>query len=148
MKGKTNPANNGKVRLSQHFYLREFTYSRVAIDNGIDNCTPPLQVVRALRRLCIQLLEPLRASCGNRPMHILSGYRCPVLNRRVGGALLSQHLTGEAADLYMTDFSLLLNTLRSRNSPDFDQAIYYSKRNFVHLSYSFTGKNRRQLIYL
>lgn len=43
-------------------------------------------------------LELLRKAVG-RPIVIRSGYRCPVHNRRVGGALRSQHLYGRAADL-------------------------------------------------
>ncbi|WP_085537621.1 D-Ala-D-Ala carboxypeptidase family metallohydrolase [Massilibacteroides vaginae] len=147
MKQKSNELSNGEIRLSEHFRLQEFTYSRVAIENGIENA-PPLQVIEALRNLCVRLLEPLRVCCGNCPMHILSGYRCSLLNKRVGGVSSSQHLTGEAADLYMTDFGLLIRTLRSVNSPEFDQAIYYVNRNFVHLSYSSTGINRQQLIYV
>lgn len=147
MKEITDPSSCGEVRLSEHFHLKEFIYSRVAIDNGINN-TPPPKVIEALRNLCLRLLEPLRSCCGNCPMHIQSGYRCPALNKCVGGVALSQHLTGEAADLYMTDFRPLLKTLRSTNAPEFDQAIFYSNRNFIHLSFSFAGKNRRQLINL
>ena len=43
-------------------------------------------------------LELLRAIIG-RPLPIVSGYRCPVHNRRVGGGRRSQHLLGKAADI-------------------------------------------------
>ncbi|AQS60252.1 hypothetical protein B0537_14920 [Desulforamulus ferrireducens] len=36
---------------------------------------------------------------GARPVIITSGYRCPAHNRAVGGARLSQHLYGNAADI-------------------------------------------------
>lgn len=147
MKEKNNPFTTDAIRLSTHFGLQEFTYSRVAIDNGINNRPTP-QVIDALHLLCVRLLEPLRACCGNKPMHILSGYRCVELNKRVGGVSRSQHLTGEAADIYMADLKPLLQTLRSAEAVEFDQAIYYINRNFVHLSYSFAGKNRRQIIYI
>jgi zinc D-Ala-D-Ala carboxypeptidase len=42
-------------------------------------------------------LELLRARVGT-PLPILSGYRCPVHNRQVGGAPHSLHLGGAAAD--------------------------------------------------
>lgn len=145
MKKTIDVSNCGQVRLSEHFCLSEFIYSRVAIDNGIDN-TPPPPVIEALRQLCVRLLEPLRARCGHSPMRVTSGYRCPELNKRVGGVSQSQHLTGEAADIYMADFRLLLCTLRSADAPEFDQAIYYPKRNFIHLSFSISRSNRRQML--
>lgn len=43
-------------------------------------------------------LEQLRAIVG-RPLKIVSGYRCPWWNARVGGAPQSRHLKGDAADL-------------------------------------------------
>lgn len=132
--------------LSEHFRLSEFTYSRVAIENGIDN-TPPPEVVQALQALCRLVLEPLREKAGGQPMHILSGYRCAELNRRVGGVVRSQHLTGEAADVYMVSLRRLLQVLRLPGAPEFDQAIFYPKRNFIHLSYSLSGRNRKQILY-
>lgn len=44
-------------------------------------------------------LEGLRKICGGRPLNIISGYRCPRCNKRVGGATASRHLTGQAADI-------------------------------------------------
>jgi len=46
-----------------------------------------------------QRLEVLRTICGNRPIRIIDGYRCPPHNRAVGGAPNSQHLYGAAADI-------------------------------------------------
>jgi uncharacterized protein YcbK (DUF882 family) len=45
----------------------------------------------------VQVLERIRALSGA-PLRILSGYRCPVHNRAVGGAIGSQHTHGTAAD--------------------------------------------------
>ncbi len=46
----------------------------------------------------IQKLEALRSIFG-KPIHINSGYRCAKHNRQVGGATLSQHRYGRAADI-------------------------------------------------
>ena len=43
-------------------------------------------------------LEQLRAIV-KAPVTILSGYRCPDHNRKVGGAPMSQHVQGIAADV-------------------------------------------------
>jgi hypothetical protein len=44
-----------------------------------------------------QLLEDVRDIVG--PFIVTSGYRCPTLNKLVGGQTNSQHLRGEAADI-------------------------------------------------
>ncbi len=44
-------------------------------------------------------LERLRSICADRPLEIVSGWRSAATNRKVGGALLSQHLYGRAADI-------------------------------------------------
>jgi len=133
------------IQLSEHFRLADFIYSRVAIEKGLANDPPP-EGVKALRALCVNLLEPLRARCGDCPMHVLSGYRSPELNRLVGGVPRSQHQKGEAADIYMPEIDRLVEVLRSPEAPLFDQAIFYSHRNFVHLSFKAYGKNRRQFL--
>jgi len=46
----------------------------------------------------LDALEELRAAAGA-PIIVLSGFRCPAHNSRVGGSLKSRHLTGQAADL-------------------------------------------------
>lgn len=43
-------------------------------------------------------LERLRAIVG-KPLKIVSGYRCPWWNAKVGGAKASQHMKGTAADI-------------------------------------------------
>lgn len=53
--------------------------------------------VKLERSLCDHL-EALR-SLIRRPLPIVSGYRCPTHNARVGGAPRSQHLLGRAADI-------------------------------------------------
>ena len=52
-----------------------------------------------LAYLCHMVLQPLRDRFG--PIRITSGYRCPELNRAVGGVKNSQHLQGEAADIHL-----------------------------------------------
>ena len=49
----------------------------------------------------IEALETIRDFTGI-PMHITSGYRCAKHNAEVGGADDSAHLTGEAADFWVS----------------------------------------------
>ena len=130
------------MKISEHFNLSEFTYSRVAITAGIDNM-PPIEVIERLRVLTIRLLEPVRKHCAA-PLHITSGYRCESLNKRIGGVANSQHLTGEAVDIYTPDLAGMYEYLKSVEAPEYDQAIYYKRKNFIHLSLNVEGQNRRQ----
>lgn len=85
------------LRLSAHFTLAEFERSATAQAHGIDNRVPS-QYIPALQQLCREILEPLRAFAGQ-PIIITSGYRCNLLNVKVGGVYASQHTLGEAADI-------------------------------------------------
>lgn len=87
------------MKLTEHFTLSEFESSETAAKCGIDNRVPS-HLIPALQNLCKQVLEPLRAFVG-KPIVITSGYRCPQLNVKVGGALSSQHTLGLAADLQL-----------------------------------------------
>ena len=85
------------MRLTEHFKLSEFTNSSTATARGIDN-TPNEQQIANLKHICEEILEPLRAFAGQ-PIIIGSGFRCPALNKAVGGVKNSQHMTGEACDI-------------------------------------------------
>lgn len=88
------------MQLTEHFTLEEFTTSSTAKARGIDNSVSSQRIIENLRNLCEQVLEPLR-SYANQPITISSGYRCKALNKVVGGARNSQHMTGEAADIHI-----------------------------------------------
>lgn len=94
---------NDTMPLTEHFHLAEFVRSTTATELDICN-EPPAHVVRNLQALCENVLEPLRQHFGEWVI-IASGYRSAELNAAVGGALLSQHITGEAADIHLPDFS-------------------------------------------
>lgn len=50
-----------------------------------------------------QAFEAVRAACGDVPITVLSAYRTPAHNARVGGAPKSQHVQGRALDLRVPD---------------------------------------------
>lgn len=65
----------GRVRLSENFFMRDFLYSEVANLYGIPNIPDePDLAIASGRALCINLLEPLRATFGR--ISIRSAYRC------------------------------------------------------------------------
>jgi uncharacterized protein YcbK (DUF882 family) len=46
-----------------------------------------------------EVFELVRFECGSKPIQVISGYRTPKHNRRIGGAPKSQHLQGRALDI-------------------------------------------------
>lgn len=97
------------IKLSPHFTLDELCSSRTAKLYHIDN--NPGYVERAnLAYLAVHVLEPARVALGA-PITVTSGYRCPQLNRRVGGVPNSYHLRGCAADLVCADMKTLFKIL-------------------------------------
>lgn len=110
------------MNLSEHFTLGELTRSQTALRKGVNNT--PNDAQRAnLERLCVVLLEPIRALLGV-PLQIDSGYRSAVINTLVGGAAHSAHLDGRAADVIPLGMSLeqAFQSIRSSSLP-FDQLI-------------------------
>lgn len=129
------------MKLSENFELKEFTDSKTASRKGIAN-NPGVNEVKAIENLVTKLLQPLREAYGKR-MVINSGYRCPELNKAVGGVQASQHVKGEAADVACEHPAFLIECLK-RSGLDFDQCIQYST--FVHLSLRLSGQNRKQYL--
>lgn len=132
------------MQLSEHFHLSEFMRSDTARENGWPNRPPP-DAVRRLHMLCLRVLEPLRRAVGH-PISVSSGYRSPQLNQAIGGSPTSQHILGEAADIYCgwMDAAELHSTIQAV-VPEWDQLYLHRGQNFVHVSYR-TGRNRRQVL--
>lgn len=138
------------MQLSPNFSLAEFTKSQTAARLGIRN-TPSPTAVEAMRRLCTDLLEPLRDRVGG-PIVVTSGYRSAALNRAIGGSATSQHSKGEAVDIErpgMSNFDLARAIEASGLA--FDQLILEAyvpgklESGWVHVSFR-PGANRHQVL--
>ena len=57
-------------------------------------------VTQRIVRLC-KYMDEVRTFLGDRPIRITSGYRDPISNRRVGGARISRHMSGDAVDFWV-----------------------------------------------
>ncbi len=133
------------MQLTQHFTLEELTRSTIAKQRGIDN-TPAQDILENLRALCRNVLEPARLRFGA-PIYITSGYRCPQLNKAVGGKPTSQHQYGEAADLQVKGVANLRRLYNILDNISHDQLLYESngKTQWIHVSFRHVG-NRNQSI--
>lgn len=129
----------------KHFTIDELCRSDTARSRGIDN-TPTEEVRKNLTALVGNVLDPLREWYG-KPIYVNSGYRCPALNKAVGGVANSQHLTGQAADIDVNDRAENRRLMKHiEDNLDFDQLIWENGGAWVHVSYRADGKNRRQVL--
>jgi len=139
------------TNITMHFTIDELYASQTAKARGIKN-KPGVPEIINLVYLAAYVLEPLREAMGE-PIKIGSGYRCPALNRAVGGVANSQHMKGQAADLCI-DGDLKKGKRWFewiKTHCQFDQLIWEHNAKgsyWVHVSYVHPpfGRNRRQVI--
>jgi len=131
--------------LTPNFSLEQLIFSETAERERIDN-TPTAEILMNLRLLALGL-EQVRALTGF-ALDIASGYRCPELNLRVGGAIASQHTRGQAADFTCAEFGPPVEVIKAIRDSDieFDQCILeYAK--WVHISFSAAPRGKLLTIY-
>lgn len=136
-----------------YFKLSEFINSATANKKKINN-NPTIEIKNHIEELVDNILDPLRAAWGS-GIKVTSGYRCPALNKAVGGAKASAHLTGYAADIKPVNgrmkefYEFVKKFLKDKQ---FDQLINeYPNKNgvpsWVHIGYkNLKGMQRKQLL--
>jgi hypothetical protein len=132
------------IQFTPNFSLHELlTTEHRNFDN--EQYNPPAEIIGNLRALCVNVLQPLRDALGT-PLRINSGYRCPSLNKAIGGASNSQHMTGQAADVIdlIHGNESLFRKIKELNLP-FDQLIDEFEFRWVHVSYD-PKRNRRDVL--
>ena len=142
---------NSQAKLSEHFVLGEFTKSNSHPE--VYNI-PTHEAIANLKRVC-EWLEVLRERSGG-PIRINSGYRSPQLNKKVGGAPTSNHLTGCAADIRVADmgqlirYAAILMDYAKESHQDFDEILIEKNRyGAIWLHFAVRPKdNRRKILFL
>lgn len=129
--------------ISKNFSYKEFENSDTAKRRGIVNTITTFEVRDSVKALVLNVLQPLRDAWG-KPLVVNSGYRCPALNKEVGGVPTSQHCKGEAADISCDEPLELARLAVAMNLP-FDQLIVYPT--FVHFSHKLNGEQRWKVLY-
>ena len=144
-------------RLSPHFTLAELTKTSVRMEN-----VPNEAQVENLKRLC-RWLERLRRRWNDlyaddggvgmeEPLIINSGYRSPAVNKAVGGAPTSNHLTGCAVDIRVAGleqllrYAVILLDIGDESGEDFDELLLERNkagRYWLHFAVRPSGNRRK-----
>lgn len=130
----------------QYFKFIEMIRSAKADEFSIDNFPKDCDVIDNII-FTMECLDKIRDEYGL-PLYISSGYRCPELNKKVGGKEKSQHLKGQAADVNLGSIEknrAFFNWCQF--NADFDQLIDESNYQWVHISFKKSG-NRKQILHL
>ena len=171
---------NSGAKLSPHFTLGEMTRSESHPE--VYNI-PSHEAIANLKHLC-EWLEVLRerynakyclssrlseahgeisgdpsttlGMTNEEPIRINSAYRSPQLNRKIGGAANSNHLTGCAADIRVTGlaqairYAAILLDYADESKQDFDELLIEKNRYgaiWLHFAVRFRD-NRRKVLYI
>ena len=149
---------NSGAKLSPHFTLGEMTKSNSHPE--VYNI-PSHEAIANLKRLC-GWLEELRKryneryGVGEEPIRINSGYRSPQLNRKIGGAATSNHLTGCAVDIKVSGmeqalrYAVILMDYADESKQEFDELLIEKNRYgsiWVHFAVR-PKENRRKILFI
>ena len=142
---------NSQAKLSEHFTLGEMTKSNSHPE--VYNI-PSHEAIANLKRLC-GWLEVLRERSGT-PIRINSGYRSPQLNRKIGGAANSNHLTGCAVDIKVSGmeqalrYAVILLDYSEESKREFDELLIEKNRyGAIWVHFAVRPKdNRRKVAFI
>ena len=149
---------NKSIKLSEHFTLGELTKTSVKTADGN---IPSHVAIENLKRLC-EWLEHLRAQYnllygdGSHPIIINSGFRSESVNKKVGGAPNSNHLSGCAADIKVFGleealrYAVILLNYSDLIDEDFDELlIERSPKGTYWVHFAVRSKeNRRKVLFI
>ena len=164
---------NKQARLSQHFTLGELCKTSVKTKDGnipshvhIENLKRLTKWLERLRQRCNQKPHPLTPSPRGEgeaygsegkeePIIINSAYRSPQVNKAVGGAATSNHLTGCAADIRCEGkeqairYACILLDISDESQEPFDELLIEqsAKSIWIHFAVRPEG-NRRKIEFL
>ena len=150
---------NKQARLSQHFTLGELCKTSVKTADGN---IPSRVNIENLKRVC-SWLERLRQKYNlnikekiknknDEPIIINSGYRSPQVNKAVGGAANSNHLTGCAVDIRCLGieqalrYATTLLDISDESGEDFDELLIEKSAKSIWVHFAVRPEGNRMKI--
>ena len=131
------------------FSIEELTQSATAKRLGIDN-TPSDNIKKNLTLFIEKVLDPIREDWGG-PITVSSGYRCPELNAKVGGAKTSGHQYGYCVDLQVKGGMKKIRELANfifewmkDHKMKFDELLFEHSGGVTWLHFCWIGKDGKQ----
>ena len=163
----SNVEINKNVKLSEHFTLAEMTKTSVKTKDGnipsrvhIENLKRLTKWLERLRQRCNQKPHPLPPSPTGEgeaygsegkeePIIINSAYRSAAVNKAVGGAATSNHLTGCAADIRCEGieqairYACILLDISDESQEDFDELLIEQSARSVWVHFAVRPEGNR-----
>ncbi len=136
---------------AKNFRWREMFWSDYAMRTGLDNQTGDPVILDNIRALAETVLQPVRDEF-DIAFSPNSVYRSPAVNASIGGAKMSQHMRGEAADIEVPTVSNYDLAKWIEANIEFDQLILemytpgQPNSGWVHCSISRVRKPRGQTL--
>ena len=137
-----------ELKLTENISFNELTATSQGEALQEENRREALPYLQNLTKLAKEL-QRVRNFFGA-PIRITSGFRCPALNKAVGGAETSQHTKGEAADFTLDGFAdpngLNFVFQWCRNNVDFEELVFENpnpgaRPPWIHLGVCGVGRD-------
>ena len=128
------------MKLGKYFTLSELTITNSGLVNS-----PSKMEIHNLSLLVEKILDPLRELYG-KPITINSGYRSPLVNKKIGGVPTSEHVKGMAADITAgskEENKKLFELIRDNFT--FRQLINEHDYTWLHISFNISD-NKKQIL--
>ena len=134
---------------TKNFTYEELIASSTAKRLKLDN-TPTQQQKANLKKLAIEILQPIRDAWGS-SIVVTSGFRAVKVNKAVGGSPTSQHCSGSATDLKVGGVAQnkklfeLITRLIKENKIKVGQLINEYNYSWIHVSLPRENKKNNQI---
>jgi len=131
---------NFKDKISRYFSYGELVLYRK------DNNPSRGELVK-LTQLCNTFLDHVRDVFGK--TIVTSGYRNKKYNKAAGSRDTSQHMKGEAVDIYISNIDMRIVFLYIYENMDYDQLIFENVNGkiWIHVSWKLKGNRKSTLTY-
>lgn len=126
------------MKITANFTLEELSNTSCGLKN-----TPGTEQIINLCFGANNILQPLRNYLG-KPITVNSGFRSVEVNKAVGGVSNSQHITGCAADIRISQLDMVKVMAWLKKCKFCDQVL--QGKSFIHVSWTISNP-RRQVIY-